>query len=442
MGSARNGARRRGCDANRAVLLSANNARKRLICTRDAGATYCVRAWQSVSSLATLEQRIVLERGSQCHPERSGTGERSESSGAESKDGPSWLTAAYDYDLPKELIAHSPAEPRDASRLLVLEKDGRVSHLRFSDFPTLLEPGDLVVLNETRVIRARLNGNREPAGGAAELLLLRPVDFARYDSRARRWFALVRPGRRLRTGARVRFGDDGNATVSGVASDGVREIVLDLRISLEELLERYGEMPLPPYVGSGDETRAARYQTIFAKVPGSVAAPTASLHFTEKTFRALEERGVLVAPIVLDISLATFKPMTAPRIEEHKMHAERYTIPESTAQAIRRVRGGGRRVIAAGTTVVRALESSARDDGTVSPGEAETTLFIAPGFHFRVVDSLLTNFHLPASTLLVLVSAFAGYDRIRSAYEAAIAQRYRFYSFGDAMFVHRTLEES
>ncbi|MBV9103168.1 MAG: tRNA preQ1(34) S-adenosylmethionine ribosyltransferase-isomerase QueA, partial [Candidatus Eremiobacteraeota bacterium] len=299
-----------------------------------------------------------------------------------------------------------------------------------------------VVLNETRVIRARLNGNREPAGGAAELLLLRPVDFARYDSRARRWFALVRPGRRLRTGARVRFGDDGNATVSGVASDGVREIVLDLRISLEELLERYGEMPLPPYVGRGDETRAARYQTIFAKVPGSVAAPTASLHFTEKTFRALEERGVLVAPIVLDISLATFKPMTAPRIEEHKMHAERYTIPESTAQAIRRVRGAGRRVIAAGTTVVRALESSARDDGTVSPGEAETTLFIAPGFHFRVVDSLLTNFHLPASTLLVLVSAFAGYDRIRSAYEAAIAQRYRFYSFGDAMFVHRTLEES
>jgi S-adenosylmethionine:tRNA ribosyltransferase-isomerase len=346
-------------------------------------------------------------------------------------------THAYSYDLPRDLIAKTPAEPRDASRLLVVRPDGILEHRRFTDFPSLLNASDVLVLNETRVIRARLRGEREPGGGAAEVLLLRPAGGERYDPQARRWLALVQPGRRLRTGARVRFGDDGYASVDGVATNGVREVRLELACSFENVLERHGEMPLPPYVGKGDEARAARYQTVFARVPGSVAAPTASLHFTDLTFAALKARGVVIAPLVLDVGLATFKPMTTPRIDDHVMHAERYDIPNETAEAIAQARRLGKRVVAAGTTVVRALESAARDDGTVASGERETNLFITPGFHFRVVDALLTNFHLPNSTLLVLVSAFAGYDLIRRAYESAIAERYRFYSFGDAMFVQR-----
>jgi len=345
-------------------------------------------------------------------------------------------TTAYHYDLPPELIASAPAEPRDASRLLVVRSDGALEHRTFSEFPALLRSGDVLVINETRVIRARLTGTRE-SGGFAELLLLRPADRERYDPRARRWLALARPGRRLRRGACVRFGDDGAATIVNVFEDGLREVQLELTVSFEELLERHGEMPLPPYVGPGDEARAARYQTVFARVPGSVAAPTASLHFTERTFADLRERGVIVVPLVLDVGLGTFKPMTAALLDEHEMHSEQYEIPQATADAIGDAHLRGSRVIAAGTTTMRALESAAAADGTVAVGAAETRLFITPGFRFRTVDALLTNFHLPASTLLVLVSAFAGYDVTRRAYEAAITSQYRFYSFGDAMFVGR-----
>ena len=274
----------------------------------------------------------------------------------------------------------------------------------------------MLVVNETRVVRARLRGVREPGGGAAEILLLRPAGGGAFDLGARDWHALVRPGRRLRAGARVRFGDDATAEILGARPDGSRLVHFETRGSLAEILERHGEMPLPPYVGAGDEARARRYQTIFARVPGSVAAPTASLHFTPPIVAAIEARGVT--------------------IDEHAMHAERYDIPPGTAGAVNAAKREGRRVVAAGTTVLRALEASAQEHGgQVDAGAAETALFVTPGFRFRVVDALLTNFHLPASTLLVLVSAFGGYDRIVTAYHAAVEKRYRFFSFGDAMFL-------
>ncbi len=346
-------------------------------------------------------------------------------------------TAAYRYELPPELIAHVPAEPRDAARLLHLEAGGTLADRTFSDFPGLLRNGDVLVVNETRVIKARLIGTREHGGGAAEIFLLRPTDRERYDGSARTFEALVRPGRRLRAGARVRFGELAVAEILSVAPDGVRTVRFECEGSLDGVLERFGRMPLPPYVGPGDAARDARYQTIFGRVPGSVAAPTASLHFTEATFAALAERGVEVVPLVLDVGLGTFKPMEAGSIDAHHMHFEHYEIPAETARAIAAARRTGRRVIAAGTTVLRALESAA-EEGGVRAGHGETNLFITPGFKFRIADALLTNFHLPASTLLVLVSAFAGYERTRAAYAHAIAERYRFFSFGDAMLIERT----
>lgn len=351
------------------------------------------------------------------------------------------LTAAYRYDLPEDRIAKTPAEPRDSARLLVLAENDRLEDRAFTDFPSLLRAGDVLVLNETRVIRARLRATREPGGGAAEILLLRPADRERFDPSARLWHALVKPGRRLREGALLRFGDAGTARVTGVAEDGVREILLDLRVPLETLLEEHGEMPLPPYVGSGGEERAARYQTVFARVPGSVAAPTASLHFSEAVLNAITQRGVTIVTVVLDVGLGTFKPMETERIDDHVMHAERYMISQETADAINAAKREGRRVVAAGTTVVRTLEAAAQRDGEIRAQEEETSIFITPGFQFRIADALLTNFHLPASTLLTLVSAFAGYERTTAAYRHAVDVRYRFYSFGDAMFMERCEEK-
>lgn len=348
------------------------------------------------------------------------------------------LTAAYHYDLPQERIAKTPAEPRDSARLLVLAEESRLEDRVFTDFPSLLRAGDVLVLNETRVIRARLSATREPGGGAAEVLLLRPADRERFDPSARRWLALVKPGRRLRKGARLLFGDVGTAQVTAVAADGVREILLDLRVPLEELLEQHGELPLPPYVGQGSAERAARYQTVFARVPGSVAAPTASLHFSQAVLDTIAQRGVTIVTVVLDVGLGTFKPIETERIDDHIMHAERYAISPATAAAVNAAKREGRRVIAAGTTVMRTLEAAARAGGEIAAGEEETTIFITPGFRFRVVDALLTNFHLPASTLLTLVAAFTGYERMTAAYRHAIEAGYRFYSFGDAMFAQRS----
>lgn len=343
--------------------------------------------------------------------------------------------ASYRYALPEAAIAKTPADPPDAARLLVLDAGLARRHERFTAFPSLLRAGDVLVVNETRVIRARLRGERLPGGGAAEILLVRPADGGPFDLAARRWLALVKPGRRLRAGARVRFGDDATLDIEGAHPDGTRVVRFDDAAALDAVLERHGDVPLPPYVGPGDEARAARYQTIFARVPGSVAAPTASLHFTPRVVDAIRERGVRIATLVLDVGLGTFKPMSGVTIDEHAMHAERYAIPAATAAEVNLAKREGRRVIVAGTTALRALEASAGAHGRVVEGASETDLFISPGFTFRAADALLTNFHLPGSTLLVLVAAFAGYARTMDAYRDAIASGYRFYSFGDAMFV-------
>jgi S-adenosylmethionine:tRNA ribosyltransferase-isomerase len=340
----------------------------------------------------------------------------------------------YAFDLPEELIAQAPAAVRDASRLMVVEPEC-IEHRVFRELPELLRAGDLLVLNETRVIAARLFGTRSPGGGRVELLLLRPATSLRYDPHASSWIALTRPAKRLRTGTYIAFGDLGTAIVTGELVEGMRELHFDLRMPFEEFLATAGRMPLPPYIRNDSREAQERYQTVFAQEPGSVAAPTASLHFTTDLLDALRARGIETAALTLDVGLGTFRPMTAERLGEHAMHAESYAIPEATARAIARAKAEHRRVIAAGTTVVRALEGNLVTYGSIRAGEGTTDVFIRPGFAFRVVDAMITNFHLPRSTLLVLASAFAGRERILGAYREAIKQRYRFYSFGDAMLL-------
>ncbi len=342
--------------------------------------------------------------------------------------------AAYDYELPDELIAREPAQQRDASRLLDASH-GSFDDRRFAEFPELLDPGDVLVVNETQVVRARLRA-RLADDAEVEVLLLRPQRHARFDPAARDWLVLARPGRKLQLGTRLLFGDAASATVTDVLADGPRVIRFDEGTNVAQLMDQRGEVPLPPYVGAGDDARDARYQTIFARVPGSIAAPTASLHFTDEVFARLRARGVIVVPLVLDVGIGTFRPLQSETLDDHVMHAERYEIPATTAVAVRDAQRDGRRIVAAGTTVMRALEASAAA-GPIAAGEAETSLFITPGFPFRVVDLLLTNFHLPRSTLLVLVSAFAGHTFIRDLYQTAIVRRYRFFSFGDAMLLRR-----
>jgi S-adenosylmethionine:tRNA ribosyltransferase-isomerase len=323
--------------------------------------------------------------------------------------------------------------------LLVL-RSGSMEHRSFSDLPTYMRRGDVLVLNETRVIAARIYGARIPQddssrSGKVEFLLLRPTHRARYDVNATSWLALGKPGRRLREAQRVSFGDLGTATIVAVHDDGVRELEFDLRVPFERFLAEAGTMPLPPYIHNRSRQAQERYQTIFAREPGSVAAPTASLHFTESVLDAVTAKGVEIVKLVLDVGLGTFRPMQAERLEDHVMHSESFSIPQQTCNAITRAREEGRRVIAAGTTVMRALEGSAAKHGAVLAGADETALFIRPGFQFRVVDALITNFHLPHSTLLVLVSAFAGRETILKAYAEAVRREYRFFSFGDAMFI-------
>jgi S-adenosylmethionine:tRNA ribosyltransferase-isomerase len=332
-------------------------------------------------------------------------------------------------------VAQHPAPERDASRLMVLD-DGSTEHRRFSDLPSYLNDGDLLVLNETRVIAARLRGKRIPSGGAVELLLLHPSESSRYRSDAVRWTALCKPARRLKTRTRVAF-EGGEAEVTAELDDGMREIAFSVEGPFEQFLERAGRLPLPPYIHNDSDEAQERYQTVFSRVPGSVAAPTASLHFTPEVFAAIERRGVEIARIVLDVGLGTFRPMTAHRLDEHHMHAETYAIPAGAAAAIEAARAAGRRIVAAGTTVVRALEGNIRKHGRVVSGDDATDVFIAPGFRFRAIDAMVTNFHLPRSSLLVMVSAFAGRERILDAYAQAVGERYRFFSFGDAMFVTR-----
>lgn len=310
----------------------------------------------------------------------------------------------------------------------------RIAHRRFADLPEFLNAGDLLVINETRVIAAHLVGRREH-GGSAELLLLHPAGSLQYDPAALKWIALARPGRRLGVGARIYFADYGTATVRSLLEDGLREVEFAIALPFAEFLRRAGRMPLPPYIHNDSPEAQARYQTVFARVPGSVAAPTASLHFTPELFAEIERKDVEVAPISLNVGLGTFRPVTAESIDAHVMHEEAYAIGPAAAAAIERARASGRRIIAAGTTVIRALEGSFQQHGRIAAGASVTGIFITPGFCFRVATAMITNFHLPRSTLLMLVCAFAGRERVLRAYAEAIAARYRFYSFGDAMFI-------
>lgn len=333
-------------------------------------------------------------------------------------------TSDFVYDLPEGAIAQAPVEPRDAARLLVTE--GLEDH-RFSDLPGLLGPGDLVVVNRTRVRRARLLGHKEGSGGRVEALLLRPTP--------RGWEALLRPARRLRPGSRLRFGGI-RATVVEGPERGEAVLALDSgEVPLEEALDCWGQVPLPPYF-TGRLDDPERYQTVYAGRPGSAAAPTAGLHFTPGVLRHLEDRGIEVAAVDLDIGVDTFRPIAEARLAEHRMHREDYTVGEEAAAAVAAARRRRGRVVAVGTTVVRALESAAGPGGEVRPGPGSTDLFITPGYEFRVVDLLVTNFHVPGSTLVVLVAAFMG-ERWREVYRVALERGYRFLSFGDAMLTAR-----
>ncbi len=343
---------------------------------------------------------------------------------------PEYQAAAYDYSLPKELISQSPAAQRDASRLLVVPRTGEIQHRRFSDISQCLRPGDLLVANDARVLRARFHPTRA-GGGAAEVLLLHPT------SEGDAWEALVRPGRRIRPGDTLRLGPDAAISI-GERTPGGGRIVRFVGLGADEAMDRFGILPLPPYITQPPRDADERYQTIYARHAASVAAPTAGLHFTEALLDALRAAGIQWATLTLDVSAGTFAPVTADDIREHVMHRERYEIPPSTAHEINAARAQGRRIVAVGTTSLRAMEAAAGDDGQVAHGVHTTDLFIYPPYRFRVVDALITNFHLPRSTLLMLVSAFAGRERMLAAYGAAVAERYRFYSFGDAMFVERS----
>ncbi len=349
-------------------------------------------------------------------------------------------TASYDYTLPEGLVARYPAQRRDQSRLLVVPRGGGpeppLRHLRFHALPRLLAAGDLLVLNESRVLPVRLLG-RKPTGAPSEVLLLRPAD---PDSDPHLWEALVRPGSKLKPGRQVQVtASDGEVLkvhiVDGLPGGG-RLVRLETRRGVESALEHFGEVPLPPYLDrEAEPLDRERYQTVYARCPGSVAAPTAGLHFTPELLQEIEAMGVEVERVVLHVGPGTFRPVEVERVEDHQMHREVWEVPESAAKAVERTRERGGRVWAVGTTVVRTLESAAAGSGGVRAGGGETELFIAPGYRFQVVDGLVTNFHLPRSTLLMLVSAFAGHAATMAAYREAIRERYRFYSYGDAMAV-------
>jgi S-adenosylmethionine:tRNA ribosyltransferase-isomerase len=344
---------------------------------------------------------------------------------------PELPTSAFDYALPPHLIARHPAARRDASRLLVVDRGrDRIEHRTFRDLVDIVPSGDVLVLNETRVIPARLLG-RKTTGARAEVLLLHPA--GRGDGV---WEALVRPGAKLRPGHVVEVAEDLRVMILEATPEGNRLVRLDSPLPFDEALAKYGEVPLPPYLEREPEAAdRERYQTVFARENGSVAAPTAGLHFTPELLAALEAKGVLTARLVLHVGIGTFRPVAAEDPAEHRLHAEWYRVPGETAAAIGAARRNGGRVWAVGTTVARTLETVSSPDGVVRAGEGETSLYIRPGYRFRAVDRLLTNFHLPRSSLLMLVAAFGGYDRIMAAYREAVARSYRFYSYGDAMLV-------
>ncbi len=338
-------------------------------------------------------------------------------------------TSDFDYDLPPERIAQHPAERRDQSRLLVLERaSGRTRHLRFGELPSLMEQGDVLVLNETRVFPARLLG-RKPTGAPAEVLLLRPLESDR------RWLALVRPGGKLKPGRVVDVAEDFSIRILDSTDAGERVVEL-LADDPSAAIEKHGRMPLPPYIEREAVAEdAERYQTVYAREAGSVAAPTAGLHFTAELLEAVRARGVTIERIVLHVGVGTFRPVEVDDPTQHRMHAEWYHVPDDVAERLNGARASGGALWSVGTTVARTLETVADESGAIRPGSGWTDIFIRPPYRFRAVDRLITNFHLPRSTLLMLVSAFGGHDAVMAAYREAVARDYRFYSYGDAMAI-------
>ena len=339
-------------------------------------------------------------------------------------------TSDFYYDLPPELIAQTPLERRDGSRLLTLDKrTGETGHGHFYDLPRLLRPGDCLVMNDSRVLPARLLGRREPTGGAAEGLLL-------VDRGDQVWECLVRPGRKVKPGTRLSFGEGAlTAEVLETLEGGNRLIRFDYEGIFLETLERLGKMPLPPYIKE-ELNDPERYQTVYSRQVGSAAAPTAGLHFTRELLDQIQAMGVSLCYVTLHVGLGTFRPVKEDEITDHEMHAEYCMIPQETADIINRTKQTGGRVVCVGTTSCRTIESWAGEDGTLKASAGWTDIFIYPGYRFKVLDALVTNFHLPESTLVMLVSALAGREHILAAYEEAVRERYRFFSFGDAMFIY------
>lgn len=337
-------------------------------------------------------------------------------------------TSDFYYDLPEELIAQTPAEPRDSSRLLVYHRrDGAVEHKIFRDIIDFLKPGDALVVNDTRVIPARLYGEKQSTGREVEFLLLNQLS---KDT----WEVIMRPGKKLRIGDRVEFAEDLQAEILEKKEDGVTRVKFYFDGLFEPLLERYGNMPLPPYITKRLEDRQ-RYQTVYAKENGSAAAPTAGLHFTPELMEKIRQKGIDIIPVLLHVGLGTFRPVKVENVENHKMHSEYYSISADSARRINETRKKGGRIIAVGTTSVRTLESVADEDGCIKEQSGNTEIFIYPGYRFKCVDALITNFHLPESTLLMLISAFMGKEQALGLYRLAVQERYRFFSFGDAMLI-------
>ena len=338
-------------------------------------------------------------------------------------------TSDFYYDLPKELIAQDPLEDRSSSRLMHLSlADGSIEHRHFTDILDYLKPGDCLVINDTKVIPARLYGHREKSGGVVEILLLKRMS-------GDTWECLVKPGKKARTGERIVFGDGIlKGEITEVLEDGNRLIHFEYDGIFEEILDSLGEMPLPPYITHKLQDKN-RYQTVYAVHDGSAAAPTAGLHFTKELLKKVEESGISIAHVTLHVGLGTFRPVKVDDVEKHQMHSEFYVIEPDQAEIINRTKQNGGRVISVGTTSCRTLESVTDESGVVHAGSGNTSIFIYPGYKFKAIDGLITNFHLPESTLLMLVSALAGKENIMRAYEEAVKERYRFFSFGDAMLI-------
>ena len=338
-------------------------------------------------------------------------------------------TSDFYYDLPKELIAQTPVEPRDSSRLMLLDRNtGEIDHKHFYDIIDSLNPGDLLVANDSRVLPARIYGIKDETGARVEFLLLRQIT-------GNLWEALCKPGKKAKEGASFTFGDGLlKATVAEVKDDGNRIVDFECDENFFSTLDKIGQMPLPPYITEELKDKE-RYQTVYSHELGSAAAPTAGLHFTKELMQRIKDKGVNIAYVTLHVGLGTFRPVKVDDVTNHKMHSEHYEIPEETARLINETKKNGGRVIAVGTTSCRTLESVATFYGEIKPCEGFTDIFIYPGYEFKVLDGLITNFHLPESTLIMLVSAFAGYDNVMNAYKTAVEEKYRFFSFGDAMFI-------